>query len=101
MTLQSDVNRISRFAVAGDGLRLHYLEYGSKSDHAMPVVCLPGLARTAEDFDHLAHVLAASAAGRRILALDYRGRGRSAWDPDWTHYSLPIEQMDILATLSA
>jgi len=98
-----DLNRVSRFVTAADGLRLHYFEYGSRTLPATPVVCLPGLARTAEDFDRLASVLAAPASGRprRILALDYRGRGRSAWDPDWTHYSLPVEQADIMATLAA
>jgi pimeloyl-ACP methyl ester carboxylesterase len=103
MTAQPVVNRASRFALSPDGLRLHYLEYGSKFDPGTPVVCLPGLARTAEDFDRLAQVLAAPAIGqtRRILALDYRGRGRSAWDPDWTHYNLATEHEDILATLAA
>jgi pimeloyl-ACP methyl ester carboxylesterase len=103
MTGDSGVNRISRFTFAPDGLRLHYFEYGSKFDPGTPVVCLPGLARTADDFDRLARVLAAPATGqrRRILALDYRGRGSSAWDPDWTHYSLQTEHEDILTTLAA
>jgi pimeloyl-ACP methyl ester carboxylesterase len=103
MTIHSSANRVSHFAIAPDGLRLHYLEYGSRLDPGAPVVCLPGLARTAEDFDRLAHVLAVPANGqkRRILALDYRGRGRSAWDPDWTHYNLNTEHEDILATLAA
>ena len=84
MTNNSGVSRISRFAFAPDGLRLHYFEYGSISDPGVPVVCLPGLARTAEDFNRLARVLAAPATGpkRKVLALDYRGRGGSAWDPD-------------------
>ncbi len=103
MTVHSGVNRVSHFAFAPDGLRLHYLEYGSRLDPGAPVVCLPGLARTAEDFDRLARVLAVPDNGqsRRILALDYRGRGRSAWDPDWTHYNLNTEHEDILATLAA
>lgn len=103
MTDNSGVSRTSRFAFAPDGLRLHYFEYGSSSDPGVPVVCLPGLARTAEDFDRLARVLAAPASGkrRRVLALDYRGRGGSAWDPDWTHYNLHVEHTDILATLAA
>jgi len=103
MMIPSDVNRISRFALASDGLRLHYLEYGPRFDPQTPVVCLPGLTRSAEDFDRLARGLAAPPGGRRrrILALDYRGRGRSGWDPDWTHYNPIIEQQDILATLAA
>jgi len=103
MTDNSGADRISRFAFAPDGLRLHYFEYRSKFDPGAPVVCLPGLARTAEDFDRLARVLAAPGSGRRrrVLALDYRGRGDSAWDPDWTHYNLRVEHLDILATLTA
>ncbi|MBI3275908.1 MAG: alpha/beta hydrolase, partial [Methylocystis sp.] len=43
----------------------------------------------------------ADGAGRRVLALDYRGRGLSDWDPEWAHYNLEVEQQDILATLAA
>jgi pimeloyl-ACP methyl ester carboxylesterase len=101
--MQSEVNRISRFAHSFDGLRLHFLEYGPRSDPQTPVVCLPGLTRSAEDFDRLARVLATPPSGRRrrVLALDYRGRGRSDWDLDWTHYNLQVEHADILATLAA
>jgi pimeloyl-ACP methyl ester carboxylesterase len=93
----------SRFTLARDGLRLHYFEYGSGSDSGTPVVCLPGLARTAEDFDCLAQALSGPDAKprRRILSLDYRGRGGSAWDHDWTHYNLQTEHEDILAALEA
>jgi pimeloyl-ACP methyl ester carboxylesterase len=73
---------VSRFVTAPDGLRLHVREYGERgSQHSpqhLPVVCLPGLSRTAEDFDALASAITADAATpRRVLALDYRGRGRS------------------------
>ncbi len=95
----SIAQRASRFLLAADGLRLHYVEYGSARSMLTPVVCLPGLARSCEDFDRLARALAAE--GRRVLALDYRGRGLSDWDPEWKHYSLDVEEADILATLAA
>jgi pimeloyl-ACP methyl ester carboxylesterase len=97
------VSRISRHFYAHDGLRLHFLEYGLRTAPATPVVCLPGLTRTAEDFDRLARAIAGAANGprRRVLAVDYRGRGGSDWDPDWSHYNLAVEQEDILATLAA
>ncbi|HXF86783.1 MAG TPA: alpha/beta hydrolase [Xanthobacteraceae bacterium] len=97
------VSRISRHFYARDGLRLHFLEYGLRTAPATPVVCLPGLTRTAEDFDRLARAIAgaASAPRRRVVAVDYRGRGGSDWDPDWSHYNLAVEQEDILATLAA
>jgi pimeloyl-ACP methyl ester carboxylesterase len=103
MTPSSEVTRISRLVRSSDRLRLHYLEYGPRFDPAPPVVCLPGLTRSAEDFDRLARALAAPPDGRRrrVLALDYRGRGRSDWDQDWTHYNPQIEHADILATLAA
>ncbi len=86
----------SRFLFSSDGLRLHYLDYPGGGAGA-PVVCIPGLTRPADDFDRLARALAG--AGRRVLALDYRGRGESQWDPDWTHYDLDVERDDILRAL--
>lgn len=94
------VRRESRFVSAADGLRLHHVEYApALGGDAAPVVCLPGLTRSAEDFERLAEALARR--GRRVLALDYRGRGLSDWDPDWRRYSLDVEEADILATLAA
>ena len=91
---------VSHFVSAPDGLRLHHREYGSRpAPGRLPVVCLPGLARTAADFDRLARVLAED--GRRVLALDYRGRGLSARDPDPRNYDLRIEGADVLAVLTA
>lgn len=92
-----DLARTSRFILSRDGLRLHYLEYDSSQSGSTPVVCLPGLARSSEDFDRVARALAG--LGRRVLALDYRGRGLSDWDPDWKNYSLEVEEADILAVL--
>jgi pimeloyl-ACP methyl ester carboxylesterase len=82
---------------ARDGLRLHYLDFPS-SGSASAVVCLPGLTRPAEDFETL--VASLNAAGHRVLALDYRGRGDSQWDPDWTHYDFDVEEDDILRILA-
>jgi pimeloyl-ACP methyl ester carboxylesterase len=89
--------RSSRFVSSRDGLRLHYLDYPG-SAALSPVVCLPGLARSAEDFDAVARAVIED--GRRVLSLDYRGRGLSQWDPDWRHYDLDVEQDDILAVLA-
>lgn len=89
---------VSRFVAAPDGLRLHYLDYPRPDAARLPLVCLPGLARSADDFWRVA--AAAQQAGRRVLALDYRGRGRSQWDSDWRRYDLDVEQADILAALA-
>lgn len=89
----------SIFISAPDGLRLHARLHGHRAAPSLPVVCLPGLARTAEDFDRLAAGLAAK--GRRVIALDYRGRGLSDYDSDPAHYSFQVELGDVLAVLAA
>lgn len=91
----------SRTVEAPDGLRLHARDYGRTDADAPTVLCLPGLARTAADFDALARHLVAADPGRRVLALDYRGRGLSARDPDPARYDIPVESGDILAVLDA
>jgi len=90
------------YVTAQDGLRLHVREYGARTAPAPPVVCLPGLARTTADFDPLAAALAGDAdRPRRVLALDYRGRGLSDYDPDPDRYSIAIEREDVLTVLTA
>lgn len=92
----------SAFVSAQDGLQLHVRCYGARVRSALPVVCLPGLARTAADFESLALALSRHPeAPRRVLALDYRGRGRSEWDRDPRNYSVPVELRDVLAVLTA
>src|SRR5262245_41619124 len=90
------------YVTARDGLRLHVREHGERTAPGLPVVCLPGLARTTADFDRLAAALAGDAARpRRVLALDYRGRGLSDHDPDPDNYSIPIELDDVQSVLAA
>src|SRR5437016_1417048 len=87
---------------APDGLKLHVREYGPRFSAALPVLCLPGLARTADDFHDLATALAGDAIEpRRVLALDYRGRGQSGYDRDPRRYTLEVELHDVLAVVTA
>jgi pimeloyl-ACP methyl ester carboxylesterase len=88
------------FVSATDGLRLYVRDYGSLS-RELPVVCLPGLARTSEDFHELALALSNGEHARRVLALDYRGRGRSDWDKAWRNYDVRVELEDTLQVLTA
>jgi pimeloyl-ACP methyl ester carboxylesterase len=90
----------SLFVTAQDGLRLHVRAYGARASRALPVVCLPGLARTAADFDGLAPVLS-SDRERLVFALDYRGRGKSDYDRNPANYNLQVELADLLAVLTA
>ncbi len=66
-----------------------------------PVVCLPGLARTTADFETLALALSHDPRPRRVIALDYRGRGLSDYDRDPANYSLAVELADVLAVVTA
>jgi pimeloyl-ACP methyl ester carboxylesterase len=92
----------SVFVTAPDGLTLHVRSYGSRLASALPVVCLPGLARTAADFHPLAAALAADPAKpRRVLALDYRGHGHSKYDRNPDNYTLPVALADLSAVLTA
>lgn len=91
----------SLFISARDGLKLHVRDYGAAGD-ALPVVCLPGLTRSSADFHELASALCADAKRpRRVIALDYRGRGRSDYDKTWTNYDIKIELDDVLQVLAA
>lgn len=78
-----------RFTTA-DGTRLHYLDTGE----GPPLLCLAGLTRNASDFDYVMPHL----AGRRVIRLDYRGRGGSAW-ADPATYTIPQEAHDAIALM--
>ena len=80
-----------------DGLRLYARHYAAPQSTRRPVVCLAGLTRNSRDFHDLASVLAgAGDSARDVFAPDYRGRGRSQYDPDWKNYSVLIELNDVL-----
>ncbi|MFO1130815.1 MAG: alpha/beta hydrolase [Hyphomicrobiales bacterium] len=59
---------------AADGTQLYARDYAGHRTGAVPIVCLPGLTRNAKDFETIAPRLAET---RRVLAFDFRGRGRS------------------------
>ena len=92
----------STFITAQDGIRLHVRAWGPRLAARLPVVCLPGLARTVADFETLASALASGAKGpRSVLALDLRGRGRSDYDRNPKNYNVQVELADVLAVLTA
>jgi len=91
----------SVFVTAQDGLRLHVREYGLRTAAALPVVCLPGLARTVADFDALAPALANGRQPRRVIAIDSRGRGQSDYDSNPENYNLAVELGDVVTVLTA
>ena len=81
-----------------DGLRLYFRDYGDPLSTATPVLCLSGLTRNSKDFHHIA---ARVSAERRVLCLDYRGRGRSEYDPDWRRYLPRTYAEDVRHLLAA
>jgi len=72
-----------RWFHAQDDLKIYFRDYGDPDSARTPLLCLAGLTRNAVDFDRVAQ---RHAVERRVLSLDYRGRGRSAYDPDWRNY---------------
>jgi pimeloyl-ACP methyl ester carboxylesterase len=76
--------------------RLHLRRYGSGGGPL--VVCIPGLSANAVGFDFLGERLAS--VGRRVVALDLRGRGRSETTPPGT-YGWPAHARDVLAVAGA
>jgi pimeloyl-ACP methyl ester carboxylesterase len=92
----------SQYITTHDGLKLHVAAYGSRAVANLPVVCLPGLARTGEDFATLAAALAEDAQNPRyVVAVDYRGRGRSDYDNNPLNYNFTTELADLLTILTA
>lgn len=78
-----------------DGLKLYARDYASESGVAKyPVICIHGLTRNSEDFDELAPIIAN--LGRRVIAVDVRGRGRSSYDPDASHYNPMVYASDVI-----
>ncbi|MEZ5839952.1 MAG: alpha/beta hydrolase [Hyphomicrobiales bacterium] len=87
---------------SADGLRLFCRDYGDRRHAALPVLCLPGLTRSARDFHDLALALSRDPDHpRRVLSFEYRGRGRSAHDPDPANYNPVTEANDVLAGMTA
>jgi len=58
-----------------NGLRIHYLEWGSADKP--PLIMLHGIGRIAHTFDHIAPHFASR---YHVMAVDMRGHGDSAWD---------------------
>ncbi len=74
-----------------DGLRLYYEEAGT----GQPVLALAGLTRNARDFDFMAPHLPKV----HLIRMDYRGRGKSDFDPDFSNYNIIREAHDVIELL--
>lgn len=77
--------------------RLYVRDYGTDRTR-LPVLCLPGLARHSRDFHDVATRLAPT---RRVVAIDYRGRGFSDPERDWRNYTPQGDLADIKQVAAA
>lgn len=82
--------------LSNDGLRLFCREYRALAASGT-VICLHGLTRNSRDFTALAQHLARR---YRVLTPDLRGRGFSAWDPQWANYQPAVYYQDVLQLLA-
>lgn len=80
----------TRFFTAEDGARLAYRDEG----RGLALLCLPGLTRSMADFDYLLPHL----PPLRVIRMDYRGRGASAWTGA-ASYTVEQEGRDALRLL--
>ena len=67
---------------SNDGLRLHYRDYAGSADRPV-IVCMPGLTRNVRDFEGVAARLSPE---WRVITVDFRGRGESAYATDPMSY---------------
>ena len=84
-----------RFWYSAEGLRLHYRDYAGPLEKP-PILCIPGLTRNARDFEPVAERYAGD---WRVICIELRGRGTSAFDPDPTRYTPHYYVADILKLL--
>lgn len=81
-----------------DGLTLFARDYAPGGGAArLPVIAIHGLTRNSADFSGIAPLIAAS--GRRVLAVDVRGRGRSDRATDPMTYTPDVYARDVLTLM--
>jgi pimeloyl-ACP methyl ester carboxylesterase len=91
-------NSEERFIETADGLKLFVRDHPSHRDAGgVPVICLHGLTRNSKDFDNVAPFMAA--LGRRVIAIDMRGRGQSERDPQPARYRPDVYAGDVIRIL--
>jgi pimeloyl-ACP methyl ester carboxylesterase len=84
-----------RYWTSREGLKLYYRDYAGPADRP-PLLMLHGLTRNSRDFENVA---ARYAGDWRVLAVDFRGRGMSEWDPSSARYVPPTYAGDVLQLL--
>jgi pimeloyl-ACP methyl ester carboxylesterase len=86
------------FVEVEDGVKLFVRDYPAQgAAKGAPVFCLHGLTRNSRDFDAVAPFMARQ--GRRVLAMDVRGRGRSDRDPQPLRYRADVYAKDVVLAM--
>jgi len=80
-----------------DGIPLFYRYYLCGKSRKTAILCLPGLTRNSKDFYNLAILLQKE---RSIICFDFRGRGRSGFDPNWRNYKPEVYIRDVHTLLT-
>ena len=78
----------------GDGLSLYFEDTGPKGS-GQTLLCLAGLTRNCRDFDPLKPHF----DNLRVIVMDYRGRGKSDYDPEYHNYNILREGRDAFELL--
>ena len=81
---------------SSDGLKLHYRDYAGDASRP-PIICIPGLTRNARDFEGVAARLAPD---WRLICVELRGRGESAYARDSATYVPKTYLQDIEALIA-
>ncbi|HEV2594680.1 MAG TPA: alpha/beta hydrolase [Sphingomicrobium sp.] len=84
-----------RHFLVGDGLTLHYRDYPGPAGRA-PLLCLHGLTRNARDWAGFGERYSPA---HRVLALDFRGRAESEYDPVPARYNPMTYAADVIEML--
>ncbi|NHN38469.1 alpha/beta hydrolase [Pseudomaricurvus alcaniphilus] len=91
--------------VSADGLRLYARDYSPvigrranerQAQSRVTLLCMHGLTRNSADFEGLCEALRRD---YRLVVPDQRGRGRSAYDPDSSHYQPAQYAADMLGLI--
>ncbi|MFL6725026.1 MAG: alpha/beta fold hydrolase [Sphingomicrobium sp.] len=85
-----------RYVTVRDGLRLHYRDYPGTSGKP-PLLCLHGLTRNSKDWAEFAERYSPRF---RVIALDFRGRGRSDYDSVPARYAPVTYAGDVVELLA-
>lgn len=81
--------------VESNGVTIHYLDYHPEKNDLSPLVIIPGLTESAEDYTEVMKLF----KNRRCICISLRGRGKS--DSPSTGYSLEDHVQDMTTVISS